>query len=63
MDRHIKHLSFGLEYVSHAAGGNRTSWEKTWFQDTDVWRQKVDFHSDKKVRNLNLSFVNKYTIS
>ena len=31
------------------SGGSRTSWEKSWYQNSEVWSQKVDFHSDRSV--------------
>lgn len=31
-----------------AAGGSRTAWDKTWFQQPNIWVQKTDFLHDNK---------------
>ncbi|KAL4219305.1 hypothetical protein ACF0H5_021884 [Mactra antiquata] len=38
--------SFGSKCFIEKGGGSRTSWEKTWFQNPDIWTSKVDFYND-----------------
>ncbi|ELU08649.1 hypothetical protein CAPTEDRAFT_215055 [Capitella teleta] len=40
--------TFGRRTFVEKLGGARTSWEKTWFQNSHAWHQKTDFHSDRK---------------
>ena len=39
-----------LYFSVNEVGPGRTSWEKTWFASSDVWKIKTDF--EKKVRYL-----------
>lgn len=39
--------TFGSKcFIEKAGAGSRTSWEKTWFQNPEVWTSKVDFYND-----------------
>ncbi|XP_045188866.2 uncharacterized protein LOC123546554 [Mercenaria mercenaria] len=39
--------TFGSKcFIEKAGSGSRTSWEKTWFQNPEVWTSKVDFYND-----------------
>lgn len=38
--------TFGSKCFIEKGGGSRTSWEKTWFQNPEVWTSKVDFYND-----------------